>query len=254
MISNPPYSVDAFKSTIKYGEESFELYEGLTDNSFEIECLFVERMKQLLKVGGWAAVILPSSILTNSGIHAKARAILLKYFKVKAIVEAGPNTFMKTNTSTVILFLERRKNDDHINISRAIDGFFSSNQDACHDVTVSGIENAFSVYVSNVYDRLTFEDYISIFNGTPSEAVKVHELYEDYVKTFGEDFRSRAIEVEKEKLLYFLLTYDQTIVLVKTGRGREEKNSSAMSSVSAAGTRGCTTSRAGQGCMTRLTR
>lgn len=219
LISNPPYSVDAFKSTINYGEESFELYSGLTDNSSEIECLFVERMKQLLKVDGWAAVILPSSILTNSGIHAKARAILLKYFKVKAVVEAGSNTFMKTNTSTVILFLERRSNDDHINISRAIDRFFTS----YHDVTVSGIENAFSAYVSNVYDRLAFEDYISLFNGTPSVAAKSHELYEDYVKTFGDDFRSKAIEVEREKLLYFLLTYNQTIVLVKTGKGKEEK-------------------------------
>ena len=219
LISNPPYSVDAFKSTIKCGEESFELYSSLTDNSSEIECLFVERMKQLLKVGGWAAVILPSSILTNSGIHAKARAVLLKYFNVKAIVEAGSNTFMKTNTSTVILFLERRSNNDHLNISRAIDRFFTT----YNDVTVSSIENAFSAYVSNAYDRLTFEDYISLFGGAPTETAKAHELYEDYVKTFGEDFCSKAIEIEKEKLLYFLLTYNQTIVLVKTGKGKEEK-------------------------------
>lgn len=219
LISNPPYSVDAFRSTIKYGKESFELYSGLTDNSSEIECLFVERMKQLLKVGGWAAVILPSSILTNNGIHAKARAILLKYFKVKAIVEAGSNTFMKTNTSTVILFLERRSNDDHVNISRAVDRFFVT----YNDVTVSGIENAFSVYVSNVYEQLSFEDYISLFSGTPGEAAKAHELYVDYIKAFGEEFRSRAVEVEKEKLLYFLLTYRQTIVLVKMGKGKEEK-------------------------------
>lgn len=219
LISNPPYSVDAFKSTIKYGDESFELYSSLTDNSSEIECLFVERMKQLLRVGGWAAVILPSSILTNGGIHARARGILLKYFKFKAIVELGPNTFMKTNTSTVILFLERRSNGDHLNISRAIDRFFTSYQ----DVAVSGIENAFSAYVSNVYDRLALEDYISLFNGTPGETTKAHELYVDYVKAFGEDYRSKAIETEKEKLLYFLLTYSQNIVLVKTGKGKEEK-------------------------------
>lgn len=219
LISNPPYSVDAFKSTIKYGEESFELYQSLTDNSSEIECLFVERMKQLLKVGGWAAVILPSSVLTNSGIHAKARAILLKYFNVKAIVEAGTNTFMKTNTSTVILFLERRSNDDHLNISRAIDRFFTT----YNDVTVSGIENAFSAYVSNAYDQLVFEDYVSLLKGVPNEAVKNHELYKDYVKVFGEDFCTKAIEVEKKKLLYFLLTYSQTIVLVKTGNGKEEQ-------------------------------
>ena len=219
LISNPPYSVDAFKSTIKYGEESFELYSGFTDNSSEIECLFVERMKQLLKEGGWAAVILPSSMLTNSGIYAKARAVLLKFFKVKAIVEAGANTFMKTNTSTVILFLERRGNGDHLKISRAVDGFFTT---YC-DVAAANIENAFSTYVSTVYDRLTFADYVSLFRGAPSEAAKVHELYEDYVKAFGTDFCAKAIEVEKEKLLYFLLTYKQNIVLVKTGKGKEEK-------------------------------
>lgn len=217
LISNPPYSVDAFKSTIEHGDESFELYAGLTDNSSEIECLFVERMKQLLKVGGMAAVILPNSILTNSGIYAKARAILLQYFKVKAIVEAGTNTFMKTNTSTVILFLERRSNDDYLNVSRAVDRFFATH----NDVAVSGIERAFSTFVSKVYEGLTLNDYASLFSDAPSKAVKSHELYEDYAKSA--DFCAKAIKTEKEKLLYFLLTYDQTFVLVKTGKGKEEK-------------------------------
>lgn len=217
LISNPPYSVDAFKSTIKHGDESFELYAGLTDNSSEIECLFVERMKQLLKVGGLAAVILPSSILTNSGIYAKARAILLRFFKVRAIVEAGTNTFMKTNTSTVILFLERRSNDDYLNISRAVDRFFTG----YNDVTVSGIEHAFSTYVSNVYEGLTLSDYVSLFSDAPSEAAKSHELFADYA--MSTNYCAKAIETEKEKLLYFLLTYDQTFVLVKTGKGKEEK-------------------------------
>lgn len=219
LISNPPYSVDAFKSTIKYGEESFELYSGLTDNSSEIECLFVERMKQLLKIGGWAAVILPSSILTNSGIHAKARTILLKYFKIMAIVEAGSNTFMKTNTNTVILFLKRRSNDDYLNISHAIERFFSNYE----DVVVSGIESAFSIFVSNVYNELTFEDYISLLKGKPTREARSHELYKDYMKSFGDGFCTKAIENEKDKMLYFLLTYKQTIVLVKTGKGKEEK-------------------------------
>lgn len=220
LISNPPYSVDAFKSTIEHGEDSFELYPELTDHSSEIECLFVERMKQLLKNGALAAVILPSSILTNGGIHSRARAILLRYFKVKAIVEAGANTFMKTNTSTVILFLERRSNDDYLNISRAIDRFFI----AYNDVTVAGIERAFSTFISNVYEGLTLNDYVSLFSDAPNEAAKSHELYEDYIKTFSQNFRTKAIEAEKEKLLYFLLTYNQTIVLVKTGKGKEEKN------------------------------
>lgn len=77
VVSNPPYSVDAFKGYIKNVNvsEEFELYKYLTDRSSEIECLFVERTKQLLKDGGVAGIILPSSILTNSGIYTKTRNI-----------------------------------------------------------------------------------------------------------------------------------------------------------------------------------
>lgn len=88
---------------------------------------------------------------------------------------------------------------------------------------VSGIESAFSIFVSNVYNGLTFEDYISLFKGKPTREARSHELYKDYVKSFGDGFRTKAIENEKEKMLYFLLTYKQTIVLAKTGKGKEEK-------------------------------
>ncbi|MCM1118581.1 MAG: N-6 DNA methylase [bacterium] len=219
LISNPPYSVEAFKSTVNYGEQSFELYPYLTDNSSEIECLFVERMKQLLKVGGWAAVVLPSTILTSTGIYARARELLMKYFQVIAIVEMGSQTFMETVTNTVILFLERRSNDDHRMINRAIDRFIDTKQ----DVTVAGIENAFSTYVANVYEELPFADYISFLNGTPTENTKKHELYQDYRESFGNDYLEKAIMSEKDKMLYFLLTYSQNIVLIKTGKGKQEK-------------------------------
>ncbi|MDR2046337.1 MAG: N-6 DNA methylase [Clostridiales bacterium] len=220
LISNPPYSVEAFKSTLKYGEETFELYNNVTDNSSEIECLFVERLKQLLKVGGWAGVILPSSILSNGGIHSKAREIIFKYFKVKAIVELGSGTFMKTGTNTVVLFLERRSDNDFVAIEKAINTFVSN----LKDVTVLGIENAFSKFVANVYNDLAFADYLSFIGGKVSETMQKHELYLDCAKAFGGDIYPRAIELEKEKILYFLLTYPQNIVLVKTGQKQEEKN------------------------------
>lgn len=219
LVSNPPYSVESFKSTITFGEESFELYPYLTDNSSEIECLFVERMKQLVKIGGWAAVILPSSILKNSGIYARAREILLKYFRVKAIVELGSGTFRKTNTKTVILFLERRNNNDHKVIMREIDRFFVTKT----DVAVAGIENAFSAYVTSIYEGLPFSDYISLLSGTPTETAKAHELYTDYLQAFGEGFLEKAILTEREKMLYFFLTCSQDIVLVKAGKGKQER-------------------------------
>lgn len=128
------------------------MYDSITDNSSEIECLFVERMKQLLKVGGWAGVILPSTILSNSGIYSKAREILFKYFRIISIVELGSGTFMKTGIKTVVLFLERRSDNDFINIEKAVDVFISNQK----DITVMGIEKAFSKYVSNVYENLRF--------------------------------------------------------------------------------------------------
>lgn len=219
LMSNPPYSVEAFKSMLKFGGETFDLYDSVTDNSKEIECLFVERMKQLLKEGGWAGVILPSSILSNGGLHSKAREIIFKHFNVKALVELGSGTFMKTGTNTVILFLERRSDNDCALIERAIHTFFSNKK----DVTVAGIENAFSKYVADAYDDISFDDYVSFLNGKATDIMVKHELFVDYKKAFGDDVYTKGISVEKEKLLYFLLTYSQNIVIVKTGKKDEEK-------------------------------
>lgn len=219
LISNPPYSVEAFKSTLKYGDESFSLYDSVTDNSSEIECLFVERMKQLLKVGGWAGVVLPSSILSNGGIYSRTREIIFKHFNIKAIVELGSGTFMKTGTKTVVLFLERRSDNDYIAIEKAINTFASN----LKDVTVLGVENAFSKYVANVYDELSFDDYISLLRGNASDSMQKHELFSDYNNAFGDELYTKAILLEKEKMLYFLLTCTQNIVLIKTGEKKKEK-------------------------------
>jgi type I restriction enzyme M protein len=219
LISNPPYSVEAFKSTVKNGADSFDLFTSITDNGSEIECLFVERMKQLLKEGGWAGIILPSSILSNGGVYSKTRAIIFKHFKVKAIAEMGSGTFMKTGTNTVILFLERRSDSSHRAIMRAVEKFFADKK----DVTVEGIEYAFSTFVLSVYEDLAFEDYLSFINGNANERMTKHELFMDYSHAFGDDVYTNAFAIEKEKMFYFLLTYQQTIVLVKSGQKQEEK-------------------------------
>lgn len=172
LVANPPYSVAAFKNTLKHGEESFDLYNRLTDDSSEIECLFIERTKQLLKVGGWAGIILPSSILSNSGIYMNAREIILKYFYIKAITEFGSSTFMATGTNTVTLFLERRPNNDWKKIEQAIRAFFENPK----DVAVSGIEKAFSKYIFEVFGALELADYRSLVNRDPNEAMQQHEF------------------------------------------------------------------------------
>jgi len=247
LVANPPYSVSAFKNTLKNGEESFELFNRLTDDSSEIECLFIERTKQLLKVGGWAGVILPSSILSNSGIYTDAREIILKYFDLKAIAEFGSNTFMATGTNTVTLFLERKPNNDWKKIETAIKNFFDKPKEA----TVNGIEKAFSKYVSTVFEGLELADYISLVSKKPNETIQKQELYNDYKtwfasltevkqlkekkafkdKTKAEQqaeldklFFEKVFAKEQDKMLYYFLVYPQQTILIKVGEKQAEKD------------------------------
>lgn len=246
LIANPPYSVNSFKSTINNGEESFELFNRFTDKSSEIECLFIERMKQLLKIGGYAAIILPTTVLSNSGIYIATRELLLKYFKIVGITEFGTKTFMATNSNTITLFLERRPNTDHKCVQNAINSFF----DKPKDITVLGIEKAFTKYVSNVYEEISLEDYISFINKAPNDEMKEQELYKDYKKWFEAQnflrklkenktfkqkskeeqdeiidslFYEKVFEFEKDRIMYFLLAYDQRLVVTKASQKKIEK-------------------------------
>ncbi|MDR2172402.1 MAG: N-6 DNA methylase, partial [Planctomycetaceae bacterium] len=225
LVSNPPYSISAFKNVAReyYTEKDFELYENLTDNSAEIECLFVERAKQLLKDGGVAGVILPATILSNAGIYSKTRALLLQHFEIVSIVELGINTFIATNIKTIILFLRRRNNYDSINLKNSIEVFLNDFQDVTHN----GIEKPVTKYVNHVWENVTFNDYISLIKKEPNETIKKHEIYKEYknkIKVKSEkDFWNALIETEKEKLLYFILAYPQKTVLVKTGEKNAEK-------------------------------
>lgn len=60
LISNPPYAINGFKSIMdKNSNKAFSLYESLSDSSSEIETIFVERMKQLIKPKGTALLYYP---------------------------------------------------------------------------------------------------------------------------------------------------------------------------------------------------
>ncbi len=225
VLSNPPYSVSSFRQTTRdyYTEQDFELYNSLTDNSSEIECLFIERTKQLLKDEGIAGVILPSSILSNSGIYTKAREIILQYFDIVAIAELGSNTFMATNTNTIVLFLRRRDNYFAANTKNAVDTFFRT----LNDVTINGIETPASKYVAHVWEGLDYADYVTLLQKSPNEKVKAHEIYAEYKKKISAKSEAKLHEtilnIEAEKLLYFILAYPQKVVIVKSGEKDIEK-------------------------------
>lgn len=225
LVSNPPYSVSSFKRTTTdyYNNKDFELYDKLTDNSSEIECLFIERTKQLLKDGGLAGIILPSSILTNTGIYTKSREIILKYFDIVGITELGSNTFMATGTNTVILFLRRRNNYESINLEIAVKKFFHNYQ----DVTLNGIEKPVATYINHVWEGIFFEDYISLLKKEPNKTITEHEIYKEYQKKLkaknDSAFWNLLLKKEAEKLFYFIIAYPQKVVLVKSGEKDAEK-------------------------------
>lgn len=225
LISNPPYSVSSFKRTTTdyYNKEDFELYDKLTDNSSEIECLFIERTKQLLKDGGVAGIILPSSILSNTGIYSKSREIILQYFDIVGITELGSNTFMATGTNTVTLFLRRRNNYESKNLKIAVEKFFTDFQ----DVTLNGVEKPVAKYVNHVWEGISFEDYISLLKKEPNKTVTEHEIYKEYQKKLkarnDKEFWNLLLEKETDKLYYFIIAYPQKVVLVKSGEKDAEK-------------------------------
>ncbi len=218
VLSNPPYSVSAFKNiSKKFDKNDFELYDKLTDQSSEIEVLFIERTKQLLKDGGIAGIILPSSILNNSGIYTKAREIIFKYFDIVSITELGSNTFMATGTNTVILFLRRKNNILHKNIEDSVKKLFESKK----DITINGIENPLSKYISHVWEGINFEDYLTLIEQKPNDKIFCHDIYKEYDKKIKES--EKILSLEKEKLLYFILAYPQQVTLIKTGEKKQEK-------------------------------
>ena len=113
LVANPPYSVRGFLETLPEEErKAYTMTETINDleTSNSIETFFIERAKQLLRADGVAAIILPSSILSNGGsAYIRTREILIQYFDIVAIVEFGSGTFGKTGTNTVTLFLRRKK-------------------------------------------------------------------------------------------------------------------------------------------------
>lgn len=215
LISNPPYAVKAFRNTLNEGEKSFELYDTLTDDSKEIECLFVERAKQLLKYKGVIGIILPISVLTNSGIYEKTREIIFKNFNIKAIVSLGSNAFMATGTKTIILFMERKNEEEYTKISKLVNSFFENYK----EVTINNIEKPISTYLRETYSDINFEDYLSLLKDTPNEKLKKSEIFEEYKNTLNEKIK----EIEKEKIFYFILSYTQKIIVADSGEKDIEK-------------------------------
>lgn len=237
LVANPPYAVDGFKPHLRLKENSLSLIDSITDKSSEIESLFVERIAQLLKPNGIAAVVLPSTILTNDTSYTFAREILLKNFKIHAIVSLAEKTFGATPTSTVILFLEKFNYPPHCDslkldvvnqiLSLNFDNDWNDKNDL--DAYLNYQELDLTEYTQLLsgeifYRREHLSEYASLYIKTfeKSKAYKQLLLSKSYKELTSIEQKNIVIHkfkcfvhsIERDKLLYFCLVKGQKTIVV----------------------------------------
>ncbi|MGI6222279.1 MAG: N-6 DNA methylase [Prevotella sp.] len=242
LVANPPYSVDGFKRHLSLHNNTFSILDKITFNGSEIEALFVERIAQVLKPQGIAAVILPASILSNgSASYTAAREQILQNFKLHAIVAFGSKTFGATGTNTVTLFLE--KYNEPPKQAEVMKDFVQAVVDESvnkdwHDKEILQAYLAHQNIDEYAYRRffkkhLDWEDlksdsyfkvYYDAFKSHPLAIPKNITTAEEEEKFKFDKFYSNAIAVEKEKLYYFALAYGQhTLVVTSPEDNKEQK-------------------------------
>lgn len=244
LIANPPYSVKGFLETLSdKSKNTYKLFNDdiniETNNS--IECFFCERANQILNDNAKAAIILPSSILNKDSIYKNTREILFQNFDFIAIVELGNQTFGATGTNTIILFLRKKetfKQENHL-----ISQDYSLIKERIEAENLKDNESFYQNYLSAYCDFRKFDKelYSNFLNGNLDSKLTELEAFKDYRNAFrqtsdykklkeskiykeSEDkqsledkaFLAYAQAIEKDKLLYFSLSLNQEVLIIKS--------------------------------------
>lgn len=255
LVANPPYAVKGFLQTLSESErKAFTLLTSIDEKSIgsnnSIETFFIERAKQLLKPNAVAGIILPSSILNNdSSLYTATREIILKYFQIVAIAEFGSQTFSKTGTNTVTIFLRRREESpspaEHF--KNRVNDWFSGNQ-AGKIYADNHIINSYCNHIS-----IDAKQYKTLLDGKPSDELLKTEIFVDYKKAFenlseiknlrkssgafnkkseaeqkeeiAKRFTEYLQEIEKDKLYFYALAFEnkQKVLVVKSPSDNKEQ-------------------------------
>lgn len=201
LVANPPFAVEDFLLTVpEEDRERFELLRTVSDlGNRNVQCFFLERAQQLLAPGGVAGVIVPSSILSNTdGMHIATREMLLKYFDFVAITELGGQTFGKTGTNTVVLFLRRKAQRpepaEHY-WNRTLD--FFENWQAEAQSAGGAYQDLDVVRQYCQHAGHDFDAYASLLAGQASDALLKTELFTDYRRAFDASTEVRKIKDSK---------------------------------------------------------
>lgn len=247
LVANPPYSVRSFKPHLKLKDNEFTILDSISNDGSEIETLFVERITQLIKPSGIAAVILPITILNKEvESYIKARESILKNFKIRSIVQLGNKTFGATGQNTIVLFLEKfsepPKRIDMV--SDSIDSIFEARDLSDwedHDILNAYLEKI-SVSKEDYYsilaseydfshwkDNSYFSAYVGPFEKSPVITAKLKQksfqklTSEEQAEWINQKFLEYIVSNEREKLTYFACVYNQLVLVIQSPDDNKEQ-------------------------------
>lgn len=247
LVANPPYSVKAFKPHLKLSNNQLDILEKISNDGSEIETLFVERISQLLKPNGVAAVVLPSSILNKENeSFISARESLLKNFNIIAIATLGSKTFGATGTNTVILFLQKfneppKRTDMVLDSVEAI--LSKADIDGWEDESIlRGYLKKIGVK-KDTYDKLLskskdythwkddnyfgqhYDEFVTSTEYVKKSKQKTFLKLSDaeQKKWFNQKFYEYVFSIEQEKLFYYSLVYNQDTLIISAPDENKEQ-------------------------------
>lgn len=236
LVANPPYSVKGFKNYLKLANNALDVLNKISTDGSEIETLFVERISQLVKSRGVAAVILPGSILNKDGkSFVAARESLLKNFYVRAIVQLGSKTFGATGTNTVVIFLERfdeppRFTAEFEDIAETILSGKLLERRITREIFAAYTKKigvAPEVYKKFIRREVDFDKwdapYFAAYAAKFSRITVKNISDAERLRRNNLRFYDAVTELEREKIIYFALTYRQQTLIISAPDNNTEQ-------------------------------
>ena len=109
IISNPPFGADFELNELDLTKYPFINSLNGKYKKIKSEILILDKSLDLLKKGGYLAIVLPDGVFSSKGIFADLRNYLLENYQIKWIIDLPSVAFAQagTRTNTAILFLKK---------------------------------------------------------------------------------------------------------------------------------------------------
>ena len=126
IVSNPPFKLDfsSWRDQVESLPNSSEIYfagvpkiPAKKKDSMAIYELFIQHIINSLSEKGKAGIVVPTGFLTaQSGIDKKIRKYLVDNKMIDTVVSMPSNVFANTGTNVSVIFLNKNKQDDQVQL------------------------------------------------------------------------------------------------------------------------------------------